>query len=84
MRRAAADSWEWQEDALCRDRDASLFIGPDRELASQRRRRERRAVAVCLVCPVLQRCRRHALDKPEPYGVWGGMTEDERARSRHG
>ncbi len=82
MVRTKPGSWEWQEDALCRERDENLFVGPDRELTSQRRRRERRAVAVCLACPVLERCRRHALDTPEPHGVWGGMTEDERARVR--
>jgi WhiB family redox-sensing transcriptional regulator len=27
---------------------------------------------------VLQQCRTHALKVREPYGVWGGMTEDER------
>ena len=30
--------------------------------------------------PVLKRCRDHALASCEPYGVWGGMTEDERIR----
>ena len=29
-------------------------------------------------CPVLAQCRAHALQVREPYGVWGGMTEDER------
>jgi WhiB family redox-sensing transcriptional regulator len=27
---------------------------------------------------VLVQCRAHALQVREPYGVWGGMTEDER------
>ena len=27
---------------------------------------------------VLQACRTHALAVREPYGVWGGLTEDER------
>ncbi|GAA1170690.1 hypothetical protein GCM10009584_09540 [Ornithinimicrobium humiphilum] len=33
---------------------------------------------VCATCPVLERCRAHALAAREPYGVWGGMTEEER------
>jgi WhiB family transcriptional regulator, redox-sensing transcriptional regulator len=27
---------------------------------------------------VIEQCRRHALTVREPYGVWGGLTEDER------
>ena len=36
------------------------------------------AVAVCAGCPVLQQCRNHGLSVREPYGVWGGLTEDDR------
>ena len=47
----------------------------------------RAAKEICLACPVLQQCRSHALAVREPYGVWGGLTEDERetvyARDRH-
>lgn len=76
---ASFASWEWQEEGLCRQRDEHLFVGPDREGASVRRRRERRAKQVCHACPVLMRCRHHALSVPEPHGVWGGLTERERA-----
>jgi WhiB family redox-sensing transcriptional regulator len=27
---------------------------------------------------VIEQCRRHALTVREPYGVWGGLTEDDR------
>ena len=43
-----------------------------------RRNRDGAAKAVCIACPVLEPCREHALRVREPYGVWGGMTEDER------
>jgi hypothetical protein len=29
-------------------------------------------------CPVRAECATHALAVREPYGVWGGLTEDER------
>ncbi|MGA1479922.1 MAG: WhiB family transcriptional regulator, partial [Candidatus Nanopelagicales bacterium] len=29
-------------------------------------------------CPVLAQCAAHALAVREPYGVWGGMSEDDR------
>jgi WhiB family redox-sensing transcriptional regulator len=36
---------------------------------------------------VIEACRSHALTVREPYGVWGGLTEDEResfySRGRH-
>lgn len=38
-------------------------------------------------CPVRAQCAAHALAVREPYGVWGGLTEDEReelmGRARH-
>jgi WhiB family transcriptional regulator, redox-sensing transcriptional regulator len=33
---------------------------------------------ICSSCPVLARCRAHALAAHEPYGVWGGLSESER------
>ncbi|MTA96041.1 MAG: WhiB family transcriptional regulator, partial [Actinobacteria bacterium] len=37
------------------------------------------AKAICASCPVLAQCRDHALAVQEPYGIWGGLSEDERA-----
>jgi len=33
---------------------------------------------VCVRCPVLRQCRQHALSVREPYGVWGGLSEEDR------
>jgi WhiB family redox-sensing transcriptional regulator len=33
---------------------------------------------ICATCPVLKQCAEHALSVREPYGVWGGMSEDDR------
>lgn len=41
--------------------------------------REHRAKAICRECPVLAQCRDHALAVGEVYGIWGGMSESERA-----
>lgn len=71
--------WEWQMRAACRDLDSSEFFHPDRERGTAKDGRERRAKQVCLYCPVIEACRRHALTVQEPYGVWGGLTVDERA-----
>jgi WhiB family redox-sensing transcriptional regulator len=32
----------------------------------------------CRRCPVQERCLAEALERGEPYGVWGGMDEQER------
>nr|WP_308016707.1 MULTISPECIES: WhiB family transcriptional regulator [Streptomyces violaceusniger group] len=36
------------------------------------------AKAVCRRCPVMETCLQWALDTNQHYGVWGGMSEDER------
>jgi WhiB family redox-sensing transcriptional regulator len=73
-----ADLWEWQLDGSCRTADPRLFFHPEGERGPARRERDAAAKAVCASCPVLQQCRRHALTVREPYGVWGGLTEDDR------
>ena len=73
-----ADLWDWQLRGLCRGKDSSFFFCPDGERGPVRQRREARAKEVCFQCPVLERCREHALAVQEPYGVWGGLSESER------
>ena len=63
----------------CDNGTDSCVFHPEGERGNQRRSRADRAKAVCDSCPVLQRCRDHALASREPYGVWGGLSEDERA-----
>ena len=73
-----ADLWDWQLRGACRDAEPSLFFHPEGERGASRLRRDLAAKAVCATCPVIDACARHALRVREPYGVWGGMTEDER------
>ncbi|MHA6758045.1 WhiB family transcriptional regulator [Streptacidiphilus sp. PAMC 29251] len=42
--------------------------------------RDQAAKQVCGHCPVREPCLQFALDAREPYGVWGGLTEEERMR----
>ncbi|MGM0386468.1 MAG: WhiB family transcriptional regulator [Actinomycetota bacterium] len=70
--------WEWQYQGLCRDADTELFFHPEGERGGTRRRRDQAAKAICSRCPVIQECRTHALAVREPYGVWGGLSEEER------
>ncbi len=73
-----ADVWDWQLEGSCRNEARDDFFIPDGERGSQRLRREARAKAVCMQCPVLEQCRNHSLAAQEPYGVWGGLSESER------
>jgi WhiB family redox-sensing transcriptional regulator len=70
--------WDWQVRAACRGIDTSVFFHPDNERGPSRMRREKQAKAVCASCPVISECRRWALAAREPYGVWGGLSVDER------
>lgn len=71
---------EWWQRAACRDRNAELFFHSDHERGPSRAMRTAKAKAVCATCPVVALCLEYALAQPEPYGIWGGLDEQERAR----
>ncbi len=72
-------SWSWRVHAACRTVDSALFFGGDGERQRARRARERRAKAICATCPVLLPCRAYALVRRERHGIWGGLSERDRA-----
>lgn len=76
-----ADLWDWQLAGACRTADPSLFFHPEGERGASRRDRETAAKAICAACPVIAQCAAHALAVREPYGVWGGLGEDDRESS---
>jgi len=73
-----SDLWDWQLEGACREVDTEDFFHPEGERGSARLRRELNAKAICATCPVISSCASHALAVREPYGVWGGMSEDDR------
>lgn len=48
------------------------------ESRQEKRARERRAKAICAICPVRLECLQYALRINEQHGVWGGLNEQER------
>jgi len=72
------DHWNWQAEGACRGLQTSMFFHPDYERGPARERRESQAKAVCRSCPVMEQCRTHALQVHEPYGIWGGLSAEER------
>jgi WhiB family redox-sensing transcriptional regulator len=73
-----ADVWDWQLQGSCRNVDADVFFHPEGERGPARANRERAAKGICATCPVLRECAAHALAVREPYGVWGGLSEEDR------
>ncbi|MFD3574735.1 WhiB family transcriptional regulator [Streptomyces sp. NPDC058644] len=65
----------WRADALCAQTDPNLFYpeGPQSSRAAR---------AVCAICPVTDECLAYALNRPEPHGVWGGLTARDRTMLR--
>lgn len=75
-----AEAWDWQLEGACRGENTELFFHPEGERGPARRSRQAAAKAICQMCPVIEKCLQHALSVREPYGVWGGLSEEERAR----
>lgn len=73
-----ASDWDWQFSGLCRSMSPEIFFHPEGERGSARRMRDQAAKEICGQCPVVQACREHALGAREPFGVWGGMSEEDR------
>jgi hypothetical protein len=63
-------------------RKSCSSFGPDGERQPEREIRERKAKAVCNACPVRAECLTYAVSRPEKYGTWGGLNEDERSSER--
>ncbi|MFE7461778.1 WhiB family transcriptional regulator [Nocardiopsis terrae] len=79
-------SWAWADAAECKGEDLELFYGPGEseapEQTEERQARERVALEVCQECEVRPQCLEEALEHTVQYGVWGGMTEEERTELR--
>lgn len=72
-------NWDWQLAAACRGMDSAVFFHPPEERPAARNRRTAAAKQICHACPVHANCLSHALATREAYGIWGGMSESERA-----
>ncbi|HYT25456.1 MAG TPA: WhiB family transcriptional regulator [Actinomycetota bacterium] len=73
-----AKSWSWRLQAACRSEDTSLFFPADGERPGAKARREAKAKLICAACPVAAECAAYALGTHERWGVWGGLSQEER------
>ena len=72
--RAASDAWK--DAGVCQTVDPDTFFPEGR--GAQLEARTAEAKAVCMVCPVRPECLAWALETRQDFGVWGGLSEDER------
>ena len=72
------DHWDWQQQGSCTNMPSETFFHPDAERGEARRLRDMKAKAICASCPVLLICREFAIVSEEPYGVWGGLSPEDR------
>ncbi len=70
----------WRERAACRDVEPETFF-PTATTGPARDAEVAEAKAVCARCPVRAECLTEALARI-PYGIAGGLTEDERRQLR--
>jgi WhiB family redox-sensing transcriptional regulator len=75
---------DWRNDAACASNETDLFFPNGSTGPAARQTRE--AKNVCARCSVRDACLNFALDTGQTYGVWGGLSEDERRayQRRHG
>lgn len=70
---------DWRTDSVCRGMDPELFFSPDQfETKQEKDDREAVAKSACSRCNVKAECLDYAIKAGERYGIWGGLTEQER------
>lgn len=69
------DALAWHQHAACREVDPAVFFLPVGANAAD----IRAAKQICAGCPVRATCLAGAIERGEQFGIWGGLTEHERA-----
>ncbi|MFD3741620.1 WhiB family transcriptional regulator [Streptomyces sp. NPDC058629] len=77
------NSRNWRGSEACRTEDPELFFPKGTDAASMDGADA--AVRICRRCPAMEACAEWAIDTRQDHGVWGGLTEQDRAAlRRHG
>ena len=66
----------WFREAACQEADPDLFFPMGKAVTTVSQLAA--AKEICARCPVRAPCLEWALRTDAEYGVWGGMSEDER------
>jgi WhiB family redox-sensing transcriptional regulator len=73
--RRDGDDGSWWSSARCAGLDPGMFFSPERRVCATVKQ-------ICSGCSVRSQCLEHAMTHGEVYGVWGGLTDEERVRLR--
>ena len=70
----------FKERGLCRYADPEMWwpngtTGPEADKIAEAKR-------ICDMCPVKMDCLTYAVETRQFFGIWGGLTEDERKEDR--
>lgn len=72
---------DWRDAALCRSHpDPELWFPKGTDAVSMANEEE--AKRTCRRCPVMETCAQWAIETREDSGVWGGLSEHDRASIR--
>jgi WhiB family redox-sensing transcriptional regulator len=78
------------EDGLCKGHDTEMWFpvynkSPKADERRKIKENTAKAVSICNICHIQSKCLDYSLAH-EPYGIWGGLTEAQRAvvRSKRG
>ncbi|AZK97517.1 MULTISPECIES: WhiB family transcriptional regulator [Streptomyces] len=74
---AVVEDLSWQETALCAQTGPEFFFPAPGSST-------REAKQLCRACPGRVACLEYALEHDEKFGVWGGLSEQERHRLKSG
>lgn len=74
------DNYEWQYKGECNKHNPETFFLPYNARMSEKTALIKVAKDICAQCPVIAECLSYALDTEQEFGVWGGLSEDERRR----
>lgn len=68
-----AEDYDWRKDGLCAQTDPEAFF-PEIGGSSVPAKR------ICNTCEVSEQCLAYALMNDEKFGIWGGLSPQERRR----
>ena len=69
------EAMAWSAYGSCASEDPELFFPEPGADTSEAR-------AICRSCPVRRMCLDYAIETHQKFGIWGGMTENQRRRLR--
>jgi WhiB family redox-sensing transcriptional regulator len=68
-----------QEYAACKDKGVDIFFSDEGPISDVKIRNSiAKAIALCNLCPVQDKCLMTSVNNEEEFGIWGGFTSKER------